>query len=99
MKLPVVYFSTRNSWPAEHRKDKRNACFDSSRINPRGLVKQDSESALILPAEALSPSPPLLLADRISRAHKGIVQCPAVVVCGKRIHFYLGQESSTFYGI
>ena len=74
MKLPVIYFSTRNSWPAEHRKDRRNACFDASRINPRGLVNQDSKTALTLPDQALSPLCPLLLANKIPRAHEEIVQ-------------------------
>lgn len=75
----------------------RNACFDASRINPRGLVNQDSKSAFMPPAQALSPLRPLLLADKTSRAPDGIGKqwgCAG----RKRIHFYLGREGSTFYG-
>lgn len=52
-KPPIVYFSTRHPWPAEHRKDTRKSCFDVSRVNPRGLVDQDSKTALASPGFCL----------------------------------------------
>lgn len=95
MKLPVVYFSTRHSWPAEHRKDRRKACFDASRINPRGLANQDSKTGLTpQPKPRLYCAPSLGKQDSLELTKNS----PAVVVWRNRIHFYLGQECWTFYG-
>lgn len=94
MKLPVVYFSTRKSWPAEHRKERRNACFDASRMYEALQTKMAQLPLCCQPGQHLlcasfsqQTKIPELMTEQYSSSDV------------QEEHLLLsGQEGSTFYG-